>query len=290
MNGVITRGEIIREIKKGNILLNGKIAKPSNLLKKADEISIALKEKASQLLANPKVKVKVIHQDKNIIVIDKPAGLSVHPTSFEDKDTLVNGLLAKFPEIENINDGSVGSEFRPGIVHRLDKYTSGVMVVARNKKAFSALKKIFQERKADKKYLAIVAGSLPEKNGVIEKPLASSASHMKQIIAHRKTRTKVRPAVTEYSVLKEYGDYSLVEVLPKTGRTHQIRIHLTSIGHPIVGDKIYKNKAAAPEARAKRQLLHAQSLAFELFGKKYQFAAQPPKDFQDFLKYLTDKG
>jgi 23S rRNA pseudouridine1911/1915/1917 synthase len=290
LNGEITRGEIIREIKKGNILLNGKITKPSNLLKKTDEITIALKEKASQLLANPKAKFKIISQDKNIIVIDKPAGLSVHPTSFEDKTTLANGLLAKFPEIENINDGSAGSEFRPGIVHRLDKDTSGVMVVARNQKAFQALKKIFQERKADKKYLAIVAGHLPDKKGVIEKPLASSASHKKQIIAHRKTRTKIRPAVTEYVVLNEYERHSLVEVMPKTGRTHQIRIHLTSLGNPIVGDKIYKDKSVVPELLAKRQLLHAQSLAFELFGKKYQFAANPPKDFQDFLKYLTDKG
>ena len=290
LNEEITRGEIIREIKKGNILLNGKIAKPSNLLKKTDEITIALKEKASQLLANPKAKFKIISQDKNMIVIDKPAGLSVHPTSFEDKDTLVNGLLAKFPEIENINDGSNGSEFRPGIVHRLDKDTSGVMVVARNKKAFVALKKIFQDRKVDKKYLAIVAGRLPAKTGMIEKSLAISASHKKQIIAHKKTQTKVRPAITEYSVLKEYAGHSLVEVMPKTGRTHQIRIHLTSLGNPIVGDSLYKDKAAVPEALVKRQLLHAQSLAFELFGKKYQFSAQPPGDFQDFLEYLTDKG
>jgi 23S rRNA pseudouridine1911/1915/1917 synthase len=290
LNSGQSRGEIVKNIITGNILVNGKKVKASYALKVGDEIKAKLALKAGELFANPKIKFKLINQDKNIIVIDKPAGISVHPTSFETKDTLVNGLLAKFPEIASVGDGSAGSEFRPSIVHRLDKDTSGVMVVARNQKAFNALKKIFQERKVDKKYATIVFGKMPAKIGVIEKPLAKSASYKKQVIAHKRTKTKVRSAVTEYVVLKEYFGHSLLEVSPKTGRMHQIRIHLTSLGNPIVGDRIYKTKTNASESRVSRQLLHAKSLRFKLFGKEHYFGADLPEDMQSFLEYLTNKG
>ncbi|MFA6973642.1 MAG: RluA family pseudouridine synthase [Parcubacteria group bacterium] len=281
-----TRGEIVKNIKAGNILVDDKIVKPSYVLKEGEKITVELKEKAQKLAANRKIKVEIIHQDKNMVVINKPAGLSVHPISFEEKDTLVNFLLGKFPEIENVNDGSAGSQFRPGIVHRLDRDTSGVIVVARNQKTFDALKKIFQDREVSKKYVAIVFGKLEEKSGVIEKPLARSTGYEKQVIAHKRTKTKVRPAITEYAVLGESENYSLVEVLPKTGRTHQIRIHLTSIGHPIVGDKLYTMKVNDKAKTAARQLLHAKELEFKLFRRKYAFQAEIPTDFREFADSL----
>ncbi|MCX6763719.1 MAG: RluA family pseudouridine synthase [Candidatus Moranbacteria bacterium] len=282
-----TRGEIIRNIKSGKILVNEKKVKPSYILKKDDEISSQLTVHSSRLIANKNIKLNIIYKDKNIIAINKPAGISVHPVSFKDKDTLVNGLLAKFLEIKSTNDGSLGSELRPGIVHRLDKDTSGVMVIARNQKAFDELKNLFKNHKVSKKYVALVYGQLPAKKGIIEKPMARAASYKKQVIAGRKTKNKIREAVTEYKVLKEFENYSLVEASPKTGRMHQIRVHLKSLGNPVVGDKIYRNKKQDNSIKVSRQMLHAQELEFKLFGKKCFFEVPVPEDLKKILHSLT---
>jgi len=278
-----TRGEIIRQIKEGNILVNGKKIKPSYILKEGDVIESGIMNHESgnaenkKISPNSKIKLDIIHQDKNIIVVNKPAGLQVHPDFHEKNNTLVNGLIAKFPEIESIGEDST----RPGIVHRLDKDTSGVIIIARNQKTFLELKDKFKNREMRKTYWAIVYGKLKNKEGIIDKPLARAASYRKQVIAGHKTKTKIREAATHYKVMKEWKNYSLVEVTPKTGRTHQIRVHLTSIGHPIVGDKIYKIKKME-EIKASRQMLHAANLAFELDGQKYDFKAKLPEDFREF--------
>lgn len=274
----LTRGEIIRNINNGKVLVNGKKIKPSYIIKEGDEIEIEVEKKINKLASNTNIKIEIIYEDENMIVIDKPAGISVHPGSAEQNDTLVNGLLAKFPEIENIHDQAGDSYLRPGIVHRLDKETSGVMVIARNMKAFEELKNLFKIRKVSKKYIAIVYGTPEEKSGVIDKHIARAATYRKQVIASGKTKTLIRPAVTEYKVIKEFAGYSLVEVRPRTGRMHQIRIHMFSIGHPIVGDKLYKMKNIK-EISAPRQMLHAEKIKFELFGKKYSFISPRPEDF-----------
>jgi 23S rRNA pseudouridine1911/1915/1917 synthase len=279
-----TRGDMIRAIKNGEVLINKKSVKPSYILKQDDEIEVNLEIKKNQLQKNDKIKVEIIFQDENIVVINKPAGLTVHPMEYAETETLVNFLLAKFPEIIDVGDGSVGSEFRPGIVHRLDKDTTGVMVIARNQKAFEELKNLFQNRKIEKKYLAIVLGKIVPRQGVIEKDLARSVGHKRQVIAHKRTSTKVKPAITEYQVLKEFEKCSLVEAVPKTGRTHQIRIHFFSLGNPIIGDKTYRIKKNIVRIGAERQLLHAKELSFELFNKKHTFLADLPKDFNDFIK------
>lgn len=281
----LTRGEIIRRIKNGEALVNGKKVKPSYVLRPGDAISSKLKVKSEKLTPNPNIKLKVIYQDENIIAVDKPAGLSVHPSKLEEKDTLVNFLTYKFPEIENIHDNLGDSWMRPGIVHRLDKDTSGVMVIARNIKVFEELKKLFKEHKVEKKYLALVYGILKNKKGVIEKPIARAGTYKKQVIAGRKTKTKIRKAVTHYKVLKEFNNSSLLEVIPRTGRMHQIRIHLFSIGHPVVGDKLYKLKKAK-KIEAPRQLLHAENLKLKLFGKNYGFHSAPPNDFKKAVKII----
>jgi len=284
----MTRGEIIRNIKNEDVLVNGKKVKASYILKEGDEIILNLKFQISKkLFPNADLKIEIIYQDKNIIVFDKPAGISVHPVRPEEKNTLVNFLLYKFPEIKNINDGSKNCELRPGIVQRLDKDTSGVMVVARNQSSFNEMKKLFQDRKVTKEYLAIVFGKLKSKKGVIEKSIARSQNYKKQIIAGPRTRTKIRPAVTEYEVLKEYADYSLVAARPKTGRTHQIRVHLSALGHPIVGDSKYKLKKFKTIGKANRQLLHAKKIRFSLLGKEYSFQVPLSQDFNLFLAGLT---
>lgn len=273
-----TRGEIIRQIREGAVLVNGKKIKPSYILKENDKMEINLEEKNEKLVPNKKIKLEIIYEDKNIIVVNKPAGLPVHPDFREKNNTLVNALLVKFPEIKNVGEDPM----RPGIVHRLDKDTSGVMVVARNQKTFLGLKEKFKNRKIEKKYWAIIHGKLEKKEGIIDKPLARSSSYRKQVIAGKKTKTKIREATTYYKVLREWKNYSLLEVAPKTGRMHQIRVHLASVGHPIVGDKVYKTKNTG-KIEAPRQMLHAKSLEFKLNGKKYKFIAELPADFKKFL-------
>ncbi|GBE16987.1 ribosomal large subunit pseudouridine synthase D [bacterium BMS3Abin15] len=298
-----TRAEIVRNIKNGNILVNGKKAKPSYKLKGSDIIVIPSPLSSpggrGRLKPNPEVKFEVIYKDRDIIVVDKPAGLKTHPINYDDKNSLINGLIAKFPEIKNISDPSTRlaktsprrtsseqADLRPGIVHRLDKDTSGIMIVARNQESFNELKKLFKERKITKKYLAVIHGKLKSKKGIIEKPIARAGNYKKQVIAGRKTKTKIREAVTEYKVLKEYKDYSLVELTPHTGRMHQIRIHLFSLDHPVVGDDKYKLKKTIKPKNVSRQLLHAKDLEFKLWSKKHSFQTELPEDFSDFLTPL----
>jgi 23S rRNA pseudouridine1911/1915/1917 synthase len=277
-----TRGEIIKHIKSGDILVNGKIAKPSYLLKEGEEIKINIKKEKTEVIPNKKIKLEIIYQDKNIIVVNKPAGMSVHPNDVEKESTLVNALVASFPEIKNINDGSADSWMRPGIVHRLDKDTSGAMVVARNQKTFTELKRKFAQREIEKNYVAIIYGHLKKKSGIVDAPIARSANFKKQKIARGKIKGTARPAVTEYKLLKRYKDFDFVEALPKTGRMHQIRVHLAYLGNPIVGDAKYKRKDLIRPEGVTRQLLHAQKLNFELFGKKYSFESKVPNDFANF--------
>lgn len=277
-----TRGEIIRQIKAGHILVNGKKVKPSYILKENDIITIINSQKTTDnsqgIIPNPRIKLEIIYQNKNIIAVNKPAGIQVHPDSHEKKNTLANALVASWPEIKNVGEDLL----RPGIVHRLDKDTSGIIIIARNQEAFFELKKKFKNREIEKTYLAIVPGKIT-KPGEIEKPIARATSYRKQVIAGKKTRTKIREAVTHYKVLKSGENFSLLEVQPKTGRMHQIRVHLATIGHPIVGDKIYKLKKIKSENMASRQLLHAKSISFELFGKNYAFETRMPNDFNQFL-------
>lgn len=279
-NENITRGEIIRQIKKGNILINGKKVKSSYILKENDKIEINFDKKSEKLIPNKNIKFDVVYQDENIVVINKPVGISVHPVKLDENNTLASGLICQFPEIKKVGDNP---EIRPGIVHRLDKDTSGIMIVARSQKAFIELKNKFKNREVEKKYLAIVYGKMDKKAGVIEKPLARSSNYKKQIVANKKTKNTIRPAVTEYEVIREFDGYSLVEISPKTGRTHQIRVHMTSIGHPVAGDKIYKLKNSNKKILTNRQMLHAKKIKFELFGKKYFFETDLPDDFKAFL-------
>lgn len=286
----ITRGEIIRQIKNGKVLANNKIIKPSYMLKENDKIEIDFDySNKKELELNSDLDISIIYEDENIIVLDKPAGIQVHPDVNEKKNTLVNFLLYKYPEIKNVHDDSHGSDFRPGIVHRLDKDTSGVIIVAKNKKTYLELKRKFREREIEKKYWVIVYGEMEDDEGVIEKPIARASNYKKQVIAGEKTKTKIREAKTYYKVIKKFNNYSLIEAAPKTGRMHQIRIHLSSVGHPVVGDKLYFFRNTKDKLGAKRQLLHAKKIKFELFGEEKTFESEIPDDFGDFLSKLDEQ-
>ncbi len=244
------------------------------------------------LKPNPSIKLNIIYQDENILVIDKPAGLTVHPINLEQNNTLVNGLIAQFPKIKNIGDDPL----RPGIVHRLDKDTSGLMLIARNNSSFDFLKNQFAKRKIIKKYLALVFGKVKDKKGTITKSISLSKKDYKKRSALLDEKSK--KAWTEYQVLKyiKCGRlslphwYTLLEVSIKTGRTHQIRVHLASIGYPIVGDKQYQFKRQSPPKGLTRQFLHASYLKFHLLdGKMMELKSELPDELYESIRQIQAK-
>ena len=220
----------------------------------------------------------IIYEDENVLALNKPAGLLVHADG-QGGETFVDWLRVNVPEVAGVGDKP---EERPGIVHRLDRDTSGVILVARNQAYFLYLKQLFQSRAIKKTYIALVYGVPRERQGIIDSPISLKPGTTKRTV-HGGKMTK--PAVTEYSVLRDLGKYALLEVRPKTGRTHQIRVHLASIGHPIVGDRLYGPKR--PQVEAPRQMLHAGSLELELRpGHRIRLQADPPEDFQELLQKL----
>ena len=290
-----TRADVIRAIKAGQILVKGKKVKPSYLLRLKDKLEINLIKEEFKLIPNEKIKFKIVYQDKNIIIVNKPVEVLVHPANLsvsnksEWDKTLVSGLLYKFPEIKEVGDNP---EIRPGIVHRLDRDTSGLMVVARNQKTFLELKQKFKDREIKKIYWALVFGKIKSsgKPEIINQPIARASNYKKQVIANQKTKTKVRQAITYYKVLKAWDKFSLLEVRLKTGRTHQIRVHLKFIGHPIVGDQKYYLKNITKLKNISSQLLHSKKLAFKLGTRKYSFETNLPLNFQNFINHLDESA
>ncbi len=218
----------------------------------------------------PTMEIPTIFEDDNIVIINKPAGLLVHPVTNE-KDTLIDILKIKHPNAE--------------LVHRLDQDTSGVMVIAKNNQIAEFLKQQFKDRIIKKKYVALVYGILKEKKGIIVKSISKSRKRGgSQTIA---PIGKNREAVTRYEVVQEFADYSLLEVSPETGRTHQIRVHLASIGHPIVGDEKYKFKRQKTIEGLNRQFLHAKYLKLSLLdGEIKEFYAELPEELSNILKNI----
>lgn len=243
---------------------------------------------------------QIIYEDKNFIVVNKPAGLPVHAGgSVKKGEALVDWLIKKCPEIKKVGDEP---SIRPGIVHRLDKETSGVMVVARNQESFSGLKRLFQTRQVTKKYLALVKGQVARNRGTIELPIGTLKSHGVKRTVHARHAKAIKEASTEFSVLERFSDATLVEVVPKTGRMHQIRVHFVSIGHPVLGDRLYGGALSVPKGRAerggkaashtglRRQFLHARSISFSYpEGRRFTFEASLPDDLKTFLKELRRK-
>lgn len=275
-----SRGEINRFIKEGRVLVNGKPAKPSRVLAEGEVIQTKgfAAQKSSRIAPDEKVVVEIVFENEDFVVLNKSAGISVHPKEVEQKGTVANWLVAKYGDaIYQVNDGSALSYLRPGIVHRLDKDTSGVMVVALNRETLEKFKELFAARKVQKEYLAITKGLFAKKEGIIDKLLARKAGERKQVVAKNNTKTKVRGAITEYKVLKQEGEWAVVLAKPRTGRMHQIRVHLADLGHPIIGDKLYGNLQGAT-VPAQRQLLHAWRISFEFKGQKYAFSAPIPAD------------
>ena len=231
--------------------------------------------------------LKIIYADEHMIVINKPPGISVHGGVSVSGKTLVDALLERFPEIRTVGDEPA---VRPGIVHRLDKDTSGVMVVGRTQESFELLKNLFKTRQVQKTYLAIICGSPKQKTGVITLPIGRLIKNpLRRGVdipvrpGHPATRHSIirgaRDANTEYRVLKSGHIYSLLELKPKTGRMHQLRVHLKALGTPIACDRLYGGKQVCCPEGALRQLLHAHALSFTFNNQRFLFKTDPPEDF-----------
>ena len=230
--------------------------------------------------------MEIIYSDADIIVVNKPPGLVVHGGISVFGDTLTNHLLAQFPEIRTVGDDPAT---RPGIVHRLDKDTSGVMVVARTRKSFDYLKQLFKARRVEKIYHAIVCGMPGERQGIISYPVGRLVKNpLKRGVQQRKIMIRgARDAVTIYRMLKKGATYSLLELRPSTGRMHQLRVHLKAINHPVACDIRYGGKNVCCPTGVSRHLLHAQSLSFHMTdGSRLFFEADPPEDFRHALEQI----
>lgn len=230
------------------------------------------------------MRIPVLFEDENYLVINKPAGLVVHGDGKTEEQSVADWVLENYPEAKEVGEPlllSGGQKIsRPGIVHRLDRETSGVLAIAKNRKAYEFLKKQFQNREVEKIYFAIVHGEIKGGEGVIDRAIGRSRSDFRKWTAERGSRGEMREARTEYKVLAEKNGFSLVEVFPRTGRTHQIRVHFKAINHPLLGDSLYAPQKSETLGLG-RLALHAKSIRFEnLNGKKIEVEAPLPADFK----------
>jgi len=284
-------------IKCGNVLVNNKKIEADYILKENDEVEIL--ETSLKILPPSFDKggeipeIKIIYEDDNVIVFDKPAGVLAQKAVSSESPAISDFLVKHFPEIEKVGQ----DEQRFGIVHRLDKDTSGVMIAAKNNQSFEFLKDQFKNRQTEKTYLALVYGKVKPKEGIINLKIGRSKTNpqMQIVIDSRKSvhggkeTIKSREAVTFYKTIKEYKNYTLLEVHPKTGRMHQIRVHLKALGFPVVGDKKYfYRKYRGLKPQLDRQFLHAQILKIILpNGAKTNFRSELPEDLKNFLDKIN---
>ena len=270
-----SRAYLQKLIVQGYILVNKQRAKANQRLSNVDRITVELPPLSLYPLAEP-IPLTIIYEDEDILVIDKPAGLTVHPAPGHPSHTLVNAILAHCPDLAMSNELT-----RPGIVHRLDKDTSGLIVIAKNDSAREYLAAQFKSRTVTKGYFVLVKGRLSPDQGIIEAPIGRDP-HSRRRMAIVETG---KEATTRYQVRKYLDNYTLVEITPLTGRTHQIRVHLSAIGYPVVGDSLYGTKSV----HLNRQFIHAYRLGFCLPStKQYQeFIAPLPVDLEQALEHLA---
>ena len=276
-----SRSYIQRLIDDKKVLVNNQVEKKSYNVNQGDEILIKIAEpKTLTLEKKEDIDLDIIYEDQEIIIINKPVGLIVHPVKGNKTHTLVNALLAHTEKLGNIN-GTI----RPGIVHRLDKNTSGTIVVAKSKKSLNDLLKQFKKRDTEKIYHTILKGNLPYNSGTIDAPIGRDPKNRTKMAVIKNNSKK---AVSKFKVLKRFKNYTYVEVNLKTGRTHQIRVHFSHLGYPIIGDEKYGSKEK--KFGLDYQLLHAYKLGFyHPSSKKWvEFKAKLPKKFKEILKILKN--
>jgi 23S rRNA pseudouridine1911/1915/1917 synthase len=273
----LSRSQAQKLIDDGYVVVNGLMGKASRKTEIGEKIEITIPPPAPSGFLPEAIPVKILYEDDDLLVIDKPAGLTVHPAPGHPSHTLVNAVLSHLSDIADTEDSS-----RPGIVHRLDKDTSGVMLVAKNNIALANLADQFKSRSVKKVYLTLVKGILKPERGVIEAPIGRDSGDRKKMAVTGESRG--RPARTNYRVIRYVGKNSFLEITPETGRTHQIRVHLAAIGYPVIGDATYGKKSIY----LNRQFLHAHRLGFYLpsTGNFVEFESPLPADLQKALEKL----
>jgi 23S rRNA pseudouridine1911/1915/1917 synthase len=262
-------------INEGHVSVNGKVVKPGIKLNIGDRVEVSIPQPPPSPLSPEVVPIKIVYEDNDLLVVDKPFGLTTHPSPGQTGHTLINALLSYCPKL-----AEMGDSLRPGIVHRLDKDTSGLIIVAKNTQSQLNLINQFKNRTVQKTYLTLVKGHLTPETGIIEAPIGRDPADRKRMAVV----TAGKPARSEYKVVKYLKGYTLLEVKPETGRTHQIRVHLSAIGYPVVGDGVYGVKVPF----LKRQFLHAYRLSFNLpaHGERVEFKSELPEDLEEALKSL----
>lgn len=291
----VTRSRMKALSEEGKVLVNGKPVKAGYKVRENDSVQVSLPERAPEYPEPEDMPLDILYEDKDIIVVNKPSGMAVHPGAGRISGTLVNALLHHTGGPDGL--ALTGAPLRPGIVHRLDRDTTGSLAVAKNDRSYLSLARQLKERSARRKYIALVWGSFRDDEGSIDLAIGRDPVQRKKI----STRARIkRRAITRYRVLKRFPLMTLLELKLETGRTHQIRVHLNAVHHPVVGDQVYGKRAippALPKAATdvlkgiRRQMLHAWSLGIEhpATGEHMEFRAPIPPDMQRLLNAL-EKG
>ena len=268
-----SRSNISKHIKLKDILVNDKEVKTGYSLKENDEITINEWKETTDVLPE-EMPLDIVFENDNVIVVNKPSGLVVHPGSGNKSGTLVNGLLAYTEDLSEID------EDRPGIVHRIDKDTSGLLLISKNNEAHKILADDFKNKRIKRKYIALVSGVIKEDKGKINAPIGRDTTDRKRMMV---TDKNSKTAITNFTVLERYKNATLIECILETGRTHQIRVHMAYIGHPIINDPVYNRKHIINDYG---QMLHAKYIGFnEPITKEFlEFEVEPEKEFIDILE------
>ncbi|MDO8535477.1 MAG: RluA family pseudouridine synthase [Candidatus Omnitrophota bacterium] len=264
-----------RLLKKGKVLLNGEIPKRHHLVNTGETVEITIPQPEESVIRPEKIPLNIVYEDKHLLVVNKPQGMVTHPAPGNYTGTLVNALLAHCDDLSGI-----GGVLKPGIVHRLDKGTSGLLLVAKTDDAHKKLAKQFKDKTTKRVYLALVDGNVELDNGTVELPIGRSTRDRKKMAVKFDDESS-KEAITHYTVVKRFGNFTLLECRLGTGRTHQIRVHLSYIGHPILGDEKYGTKG-----NFKMPMLHAAIIGFtHPATKKFmEFSSKPPKEMSDVIK------
>lgn len=278
----LSRSMVQKLIKENRVFVNGKNEKESYKIKVNDNITIQIEEPKSSKLEAQDIPLDIIYEDNDIIVINKPKGMVVHPGNGNPDNTLVNAVLAHCKG----SLSGIGGEIRPGIVHRIDKDTSGLIIVAKNDKSHINLSEQIKNHEVTKIYTALVKGNISEDEATIDMPIGRDKKDRKKMSVTRDGKE----AVSHIKVVKRYGNYTLIRVKIDTGRTHQIRVHMAKIGHPVVGDEVYSS--GKNEFGVKGQMLHSTILKFKhpISGKEIMLEAPLPQYFENVLSKLDEKN
>jgi len=282
LNSDMSRSNCQRLIKEGNVLVNNNSSKEAYKVKLGDEILIKIEPPKEAKIEAQEIPLNIIYEDNDIIVINKEKGMVVHPGNGNMDGTLVNAVLSHAKD----SLSGIGGEIRPGIVHRLDKDTSGLIIVAKNDSAHINVSEQIKNHEVTKIYTALVRGNIEEDEATIDMPIARDERDRTKMA----TNIDGKEAVTHFKVIKRYYDYTLLRVKIDTGRTHQIRVHMAKIHHPVIGDEVYSN--GKNEFNVKGQLLHSTILEFKhpRTGEKLHFEAPLPDEFKNVLEILDRRG